>query len=179
MEKLRQSKLIKIMVVVAVMVIAMMFGNVVNAGAINQAGETAGYGAENVSAEATSSKSIGDILKAGSEWISGGKESVKGFGSTPEDFVSEFIGIGQILVAVGVVVLVIVAIITAIRWLTATPDKQAKLKVQLIGLVVSIIVIFGAVGIWNFVRGVLSRVETDPNMLGSNANNNTVIVSNR
>ena len=114
---------------------------------------------------------------AGTKWITGGRDSVSGFGSKPEDFVSEFIGIGQILVAVGIVTLIIVAIITAIRWLTATPDKQAKLKVQLIGLVVSIVVIFGAVGIWNFVRGILNKVETDPNMLGSN--NETIIVANK
>lgn len=173
MEKLIQSKVIKVLAIIAILIMPIMIGNSVQADAISGAGNTA----TDSSYEVNESKSLTDILTAGTKWITGGRDSVSGFGSKPEDFVSEFIGIGQILVAVGIVTLIIVAIITAIRWLTATPDKQAKLKVQLIGLVVSIVVIFGAVGIWNFVRGILNKVETDPNMLGSN--NETIIVANK
>ena len=150
MEKLRQSKLIKVLVVVAVMVIAMMFGNVVNAGAIQNAGETAQEGAPSMSIE--------NITEASENWLKIGQDNPVA-NSSVEDFVGMFIGIGQLLVAIGIVTIVIVTIIMAIRWLTATPDKQAKLKQQLIGLVVSIIVIFGAVGIWNLVRGIMQNVE--------------------
>jgi hypothetical protein len=102
------------------------------------------------------SKDIGDILKAASNWI-GGAEQVEN--TSVDNFVSQFVGIGRILVVIAVVVLLIVIGITGIKWITATPEKQAKLKEQLIGLVVATVVIFGAVGIWNLVRGIMGKVE--------------------
>ena len=47
-----------------------------------------------------------------------------------------------------------------IKWITASPDKQGKLKQQLIGLVVSIIVIYGAVGIWTLMKNTFLNLET-------------------
>lgn len=70
-----------------------------------------------------------------------------------------FIEIGRLLVIIGIATLVIVSVIMAIKWITATPDKQAQLKQQLIGLIVSTIVIFGAVGIWNIVRSIMHNIE--------------------
>ena len=49
----------------------------------------------------------------------------------------------------------------AIKWITATPDKQAKLKTQSIGLVLAAVIIFGAVGIWNFVRNIMNSVDEE------------------
>lgn len=103
-------------------------------------------------------KSINDILNAGKNWLEGEQEN-KPAGTEVEDFVDKLIGIGQALVAIGIVTVLIVTTITAIKWITATPDKQAKLKEQLIGLVVATIVIFGAVGIWSIVRGIMENVE--------------------
>ena len=64
----------------------------------------------------------------------------------------------------------------AVQWITASPDKQAKLKGQLIGLAVSAIVILGAVGIWNFARNIGSQVESS---LGLNTQNDIVIVAKK
>ncbi len=64
----------------------------------------------------------------------------------------------------------------AIQWITATPDKQAKLKIQLIGLVVSAVVIFGAVGIWNLVRSIGQDVE---NELTSNIQTDIVTIARK
>ncbi len=163
MEKLIQSKFIKILAVMVILIMPMMFGNTVHAA---DHGET---------------KSIADVLEAGKTWISQGKEKADemGYGSTPEDFVESFIGVGQVLIAIGIVTIVIVTIIMAIKWLTATPDKQAKLKVQLIGLVLSIVVIFGAVGIWSLVKGIMKKVEEDPNMLGQASSDETIIIANK
>lgn len=98
------------------------------------------------------------IKNAASSWISQGESLVEdGQYLNPEFYVSEFIGIGQVLVTVGIATLIIVSVVMAIRWLTATPDKQAKLKAQLIGLVIATFVIFGAVGIWTFIRNVMSQ----------------------
>lgn len=59
------------------------------------------------------------------------------------------IPIGQALVAIATVVLVVVTVIMGIKYMTSgSADEKAKLKTQLIGLVVSTVVIFGAQGIW-------------------------------
>lgn len=69
----------------------------------------------------------------------------------------EFVDLGQILTMVGVGVMVAVTTYMGIKYLTAGPEAQAKLKVQLIGLVVSGVVIFGAYGIWSIVLKVASK----------------------
>lgn len=67
----------------------------------------------------------------------------------------KFIPIGQVLVTIASIVLVIVTLIMAIKYLTANAEQKGKLKQQLIGLVVSIIVIYGAVGIWNIIQEIM------------------------
>ena len=58
---------------------------------------------------------------------------------------------------VGAGVLVAVTTYMGIKYLTAGPEAQAKLKVQLIGVVVSGVVIFGAYGIWKTVVNIASK----------------------
>ncbi|MCR5146725.1 MAG: pilin [Clostridia bacterium] len=118
-------------------------------------------------------KGMNDVLKAASAWINGAEKTNN---TEVEDFVTQFVGIGQILVTIAIVVLLIVIGITGIRWITASPEKQAKLKEQLIGLVVATVVIFGAVGIWNLVRGIMKKVEGD---YLTTANQNIIIVADK
>ncbi len=63
-----------------------------------------------------------------------------------------FIPIGQVLVTIAGIVLVIVTLIMAIKYLTANAEQKGKLKQQLVGLVISIVVIYGAVGIWSMIK---------------------------
>ncbi len=96
---------------------------------------------------------IGDIFGAGSDWISKGSAG----GATVDTFVDDFIVIGQILVSIGTAIILVVGVIMAAKWIVATPDQQAKLKQQLIGLAVAIVVLFGAVGIWTLARNIMSE----------------------
>ena len=59
---------------------------------------------------------------------------------------------------VAVVVLIVVTVILGIKYMTADPNTQAKLKQQMIGLVVSAAVIFGAVGIWRIVYSFMNSL---------------------
>ena len=105
-----------------------------------------------------------NIVNAGKNWINIGEQQQEDGKKTEQiinEFVDDFIGIGQILVSIGIATILIVTVIMAVKWITATPDKQAKLKQQLVGLVISIVVIFGAVGIWNLVRGIMTHVENN------------------
>ena len=67
--------------------------------------------------------------------------------------------IGQMLTAIGVAVLFGGIVILGIKYMLADPQQKGKLKQQLIGLVVSGVVIFGAFTIWkltyNFFNGLL------------------------
>ena len=58
---------------------------------------------------------------------------------------------------IGAGVMVAVTTYMGIKYLTAGPEAQAKLKVQLIGVVVSGMVIFGAYSIWKLVMQVASQ----------------------
>ena len=65
------------------------------------------------------------------------------------DVATTIMPIAQTLVAIATGVLVVVTAIMGIKYATTTsPDEQAKLKKQLVGLVVSVIVVFGAQAIW-------------------------------
>ena len=61
---------------------------------------------------------------------------------------SEFAGLGKILTTIGAGVLLIVITYMGIKYFISSPEEQAKLKGQLIGVVVSAVVIFGAYSIW-------------------------------
>lgn len=64
---------------------------------------------------------------------------------------TEFTTIGNILTYIGVGILVAATGYMGILYIISPPEKQAKLKQQLIGLVVSGFVIFGAYYIWKIV----------------------------
>lgn len=69
---------------------------------------------------------------------------------------AEFKSLGQILTMIGAGVMVAVTAYMGIKYLTAGPEAQAKLKTQLIGVVVSGMVIFGAYFIWRIVLQIAS-----------------------
>lgn len=68
----------------------------------------------------------------------------------------EFSDLGQILTMIGAGVMVGITTYMGIKYLTAGPEAQAKLKVQLVGVVVSGLVIFGAYYIWKIVLQIVS-----------------------
>lgn len=67
--------------------------------------------------------------------------------------------VANILTAIGTIVIIIVIIILGIKYTMATPDEAAKLKQQLIGVVVAGAVIFGAVMIWRIMYDIMDNVE--------------------
>lgn len=73
-----------------------------------------------------------------------------------DDMKNIVVPIANILTAIGVFVLVGVTIIMGIKYMFATPEEAAKLKQQLIGLVVSAVVVLGATAIWKIVYNVLT-----------------------
>lgn len=66
--------------------------------------------------------------------------------------------VGQILTTIGLAVVLVGILILGIKYMMASPEEAAKIKGQLVGLVISAIVIFGAWGIWSLVVNALQRV---------------------
>ena len=88
-------------------------------------------------------------------WVDQGKSG----NIVSEDKIADILlPIGQFLMGVAVVVLIVVTVILGIKYMTADPNTQAKLKQQMIGLVVSAAVIFGAVGIWRIVYSFMNSL---------------------
>ena len=67
-----------------------------------------------------------------------------------------FVNLSQILTMIGAGVMVGVTTYMGIKYLMSGPNDQAKLKTQLIGVLVSGIVIFGAYFIWKLVIKIVS-----------------------
>lgn len=103
-------------------------------------------------AEATSFNDMnGSLIK----WLNKGKKD--GEGLIDEKGIGNILKpIIEILTAIGVIVLVAVTVIMGIKYMFATPEEAAKLKQQLIGLVVSSVVVLGAAAIWKVVYNLLS-----------------------
>lgn len=74
-----------------------------------------------------------------------------------------FVEIGQLLMTVAVIILTIVTLVMGIKYMMASPDKKATIKKQLIGLIVSALVIFSAYTIWSIAVNLLTEsVEGEP-----------------
>ena len=106
-----------------------------------------------------------NIVKAEEDLLTKMETQAKGFlteganqsNISTTNIAKEFSGLGQILTMIGAGVMVAVTTYMGIKYLTAGPEAQAKLKTQLIGIVVSGVVIFGAYGIWSMVIKIASQ----------------------
>ena len=98
-------------------------------------------------------KSFDEMKEALTDWKSRGQQDNAGVNAG--DLKQIVIPVINILTVIGVFVLVAVTIIMGIKYMFATPDVAAKLKQQLIGLVVSAVVVLGATAIWKIVYNVL------------------------
>ncbi len=81
-----------------------------------------------------------------------GSNSIKGDG-----IFKDLADMGSILTTIGAGVLVAATLYMGIKYMTASPEAQAKLKQQLIGLVVSGFVIFGSYAIWKIVVTIVEK----------------------
>lgn len=97
-------------------------------------------------------ETFGEMQEKASAFISAGQ--AKAGDIQYSQVTEEFVGLGQILTTIGAAIMVAVVTFMGIKYLTAGPEAQAKLKVQLIGVVVAGVVIFGAYTIWSIVVNV-------------------------
>ena len=101
----------------------------------------------------------GEWMDQASGFINKGSTQASGVSTQMDEITGSFSEIGKFLTTIGAGVLVAVTTYMGIKYITAGPEAQAKLKEQLIGVVVSAIVIFGAYGIWKLVGSILVTLE--------------------
>jgi len=90
-------------------------------------------------------------------FIKAGEEQVNAANIDYGQVTSEFKDLAQILTMIGTGVMVGVATYMGIKYLTAGPEAQAKLKTQLIGVLVAGLVVFASYPIWKFVIEIVSK----------------------
>ena len=103
---------------------------------------------------------ISDIDSSAKGFITAGSKKATGMTSVTNTITKNFKGIGQLLTMIGAGVMVAVVTYMGIKYMTASPDKQAALKQQLIGVVVAGVVIFGAYGIWSALVNILNSATS-------------------
>ncbi len=72
----------------------------------------------------------------------------------------EFSEIGNILRFIGAGIIVAATAYMGILYMISPPERQAKLKQQLIGLVVAAVVIFGGYYVWQIITTALDKMTT-------------------
>lgn len=140
--KTNEKMLLKILFTMGLIIICVSSIYSVNAG-----------GAESES----SGISLQEMEQQARDFITKGQTQAEESGIQPGEIAGQFVEIGKILTMVGAGVLVAVTTYMGIKYLTSGPEAQAKLKVQLIGIVVSGMVIFGAYTIWSIVVDIASQ----------------------
>lgn len=108
-----------------------------------------------LAAGSSGSVSISDIDSKASSFISYGKSSAID-GMDESSLAADFIPLGKILVWFANATVAIVVVVMGVKYVTGNAEQQAKLKQQLIGLVVSVVVIYGAVGIWQIMKAIMN-----------------------
>ena len=89
-----------------------------------------------------------EIKTQADSFVAHGSENNVSFG---KDVGKSINSVAQILTTIGLAIIMVGLLIIGIRYMMASPEEAAKLKGQLVGLVVSGIVIFGAYSIWALV----------------------------
>ena len=100
--------------------------------------------------------SFTNIVGEADSWLAQGATDASGI---PGQIGPVIEPIAQGLTTIGVGVLLVVAAVMGIKWITANPEEQAKLKQQMVGLVVAAVVILGAYTIWSIVIDILESIQ--------------------
>ena len=101
--------------------------------------------------------SLSDIFTSGESFISKGKSGGTASAAENETFIT-ILPIAQALVQIGSLVIAVATVIIAIKYLMGTPEKKAELKSELVGLIVSTVVIYGAQAIWALMYEILNKL---------------------
>ena len=140
--KIETSKMLKILLIVLIIVFSISPKETLAAGSGSSGGSSSGISFSDAQA----------FIEKGSS-----QTEENGLGQGDLDTVGkQFTQIAQILIYIGAGILVGATSYMGIKYMMASPEQQGKLKEQLIGLVVSAMVIFGSYFIWSTLYNLLN-----------------------
>lgn len=99
--------------------------------------------------------SLDDIFSAGKEFIDKGSENAV---ISTDDAIDKFVPIGITLVGIATIVLVVVGLIMGVKYMIAGANEKAQLKQKLIYYVISVVLVYGATGIFALVIQVFNNI---------------------
>lgn len=160
MKKLKRTGLILVTLIVILNVLNIFTSNVY---AVYSRDE--GYskeGAEQLKEQVDSDKeadrsdlSSGTILSEGKDFIK------KGSSQTPikwDEIKKNILPIAHILAAIATVVFMIVGMIMGIKYMISGADERAGIKQKLIWLIIAMVLVYGATGIYNLVVEIMQNI---------------------
>lgn len=99
--------------------------------------------------------SLDDIFGAGKEFIDRGSQNAV---ISTTDAINEFIPVGITLVGIATIVLIIVGLIMGVKYMIAGANEKAQLKQKLIYFIISVVLVYGATGIFALVIQIFNNI---------------------
>ena len=119
-------------------------------------GGGSGSGSSSSSASSSQMDSYSSINEKAKEFINRGSASKT---ISQQKVEQDLKPLAQILMGIAVLVLLAVGAILGVKYMISGADERAKIKEKLIWYIVSAVLIFGAVAIFNIVINILNRVS--------------------
>ncbi len=109
------------------------------------------------SGESTSNTtgSFSDWQQQAEDFINRGKQNQT---ITTKDAITSLLPVGRLLVGIATIVLVIVGSIMGVKYMIAGANEKAQLKQKLIYYVISVVLVYGAIGIFTMVVGLMNSI---------------------
>ncbi len=99
--------------------------------------------------------SFDDIFSTGKEFIEKGNENPA---ISTEDAINAFVPVGVTLVGIATIVLIVVGLIMGVKYMIAGANEKAQLKEKLIYFIISIVLVYGATGIFAIVIQIFNNI---------------------
>ncbi len=99
--------------------------------------------------------SFSDWQQQAEDFISRGEQEQT---ITTQEAIEVLLPAGRLLVGIATIVLVIVGSIMGVKYMIAGANEKAQLKQKLIYYVISVVLVYGAVGIFTLVVGLMNSI---------------------
>ena len=99
--------------------------------------------------------SLDDIFNSGKNFIDRGSQNAT---ITTTEAINAFVPIGITLVGIATIVLVVVGLIMGVKYMISGADQKAQLKQRLIYFVISVVLVYGATGIFALIIQIFNSI---------------------
>ncbi len=98
-----------------------------------------------------------DWREQANEFFSRADESESGISMAKA--IEIFLPIGRVLVGIASIVLVVVGLIMGVKYMISGSNEKAQLKQKLIYYIISIVLVYGAVGIFSLIINIMNNIS--------------------